>query len=232
MTSQTAPSGLTVHHLRISQSERIVWLCEELGIPYTLKLYNRQKSDMLAPQDYRAIHWTGTAPVITDNSGGETIVLAESGAIMEYILNSPKYNKHRRLVVPAASTKHYADYVFWFHHANAGFQSTLMALMVAKYAQLPEDSFLRKAMARRFDADLRGLEAQLTRTDYLAGNELTAPDIMIFFSLTTMRAFIPFYLSPYPHIVAYLERVGKRDAYRRAMQKAEPGFSPVLAAKI
>lgn len=72
---------LTVHHLRISQSERIVWLCEELGIDYDLKLYNRREDNRLAPDEYKALHPMGIAPVITDGD----MVLGESGAICEYI---------------------------------------------------------------------------------------------------------------------------------------------------
>ena len=101
-------------------------------------------------------------------------------------------------------------------------------LMTSKAGQLPPDNFLSKVINRRLNSDLHGLEEQLTRFDYLAGNELTAADVMIFFSLTTMRAFVPLDLKPYPHIAAYLQRVGKRDGYRRAMEKAEPGFQPVL----
>lgn len=225
--------SLTVHHLHISQSERIVWLCEELGIPYSLKLYNRQESNKLAPPEYRSIHWTGTAPVIEDKSdSGEKIVLAESGAIIEYILNNPKYNKEKRLMVPSAgSTKEYLSYIFWLHHANAGFMSTSMMLMMANFAQLPDESFIVEVSRTRFFKDLEGMNDQLSRTNYLACDELTAADIMIFFSLTTLRAFVPFDPRPYPHIIAYLERVGKRDAYRRAMEKAEPGFTPMLAPK-
>ena len=220
---------LTVHHLRLSQSERIVFLVEELGIPYNLKLYNRQESDKLAPADYRSIHWTGTAPVIEDKSNPEQpVTLAESGAIIEYILHNATYNKEKRLLIDPTDTKHYPDYVFWLNHANAGFQGTLMMLMTAKGAQLPPDNFLHKVIYRRLDSDLHGLEEQLSRFDYLAGNELTAADVMVFFSLTTMRVFTPYDLKPYPHIVTYLERVGKRDGYRRAMEKAEPGLQPFL----
>src|ERR1700683_329822 len=83
LTSKT-PSGsvmLTVHHLGKSQSERIVWLCEELGIPYELKHTMRDVATMLAPADYKALHPIGAAPVITDGD----LVLAESGAVVEYI---------------------------------------------------------------------------------------------------------------------------------------------------
>ena len=73
---------LTVHHLHRSQSERIVWLCEELGIPYELKCYKRDPVTILAPPELKALHPMGAAPVITD----DRLVLAESAAIVEYII--------------------------------------------------------------------------------------------------------------------------------------------------
>src|SRR4029078_164574 len=101
---------LTVHHLGISQSERIVWLCEELSIPYQLVNYERDPVTRLAPAQYKALHPFGTAPVIVDGS----VVLSESGAIIEYII--ARHGKGRLAVRPDAPN--YADYLFWFHFAN------------------------------------------------------------------------------------------------------------------
>ena len=101
---------LTVHHLRISQSERIVWLCEELSIPYQLVNYERDPLTRLAPANYKALHPFETAPVIVDGS----VVLSESGAIIEYII--ARYGQGRLSVRPEAPN--YADYLFWFHFAN------------------------------------------------------------------------------------------------------------------
>ena len=101
---------LTVHHLGVSQSERIVWLCEELGLDYELKRYDRDPQTRLAPAAYKALHPMGTAPVITDG----TVVMSESGAIVEYIL--ARYGKGRLAVGP--EQPNFADYVFWLHFAN------------------------------------------------------------------------------------------------------------------
>jgi glutathione S-transferase len=113
---------LTVHHLGISQSERIVWLCEELEIPYQLVRYDRDPNTRLAPEQYKVLHPFGTAPVITDGR----MVLGESGAIMEYILA-----KHGggRLVV-GADEPNFADYLFWFHFANGSFMPSAMTDIV------------------------------------------------------------------------------------------------------
>lgn len=101
---------LTVHHLGKSQSERIVWLCEELAIPYELKLYDRDPVTRLAPPAYKALHPIGAAPVITDGD----LVMAESGAIIEYIV--ARYG-NRRLVLPPDHPD-FAQFVYWFHFAN------------------------------------------------------------------------------------------------------------------
>ena len=105
---------LTVHHLGVSQSERIVWLMEELGVPYELKRYDRDPTTRLAPAEYKALHPMGTAPIITDGD----VVLPESGAIIEYVIG--KYGEGRLAVKPDAAN--FADYVFWLHFAN-GFRS-------------------------------------------------------------------------------------------------------------
>lgn len=211
---------LIVHHLGKSQSERIVWLCEELAIPYELKVYDRDPVTRLAPVEYKALHPLGTAPIITDGD----IVLAESTAIVEYIL--AKYG-NGSLTVPATDPA-FADYLYWFHFANGSLQPSLMRCMVLSRAEVADDKpTMQFAQARRKQA-LSLIDTQLGKTDYLAGNALTAADIVAVFSLTTMRMFYSFDLSPYPNILAYLQRIGARDAYRRAMKKGDPDMTPML----
>jgi glutathione S-transferase len=109
---------LTVHHLGKSQSERIVWLCEELEVPYELKRYARDAATMLAPADYKALHPTGTAPVITDGD----VVLAESG--VEYIVE--KYGEGRLRL--SADHPDFAQFLYWFHFANGTLRRTWAVL--------------------------------------------------------------------------------------------------------
>ena len=211
---------LTVHHLGKSQSERIVWLCEELAIPYELKVYDRDPVTRLGPPEYKALHPLGTAPIITD---GDT-VLAESTAIVEYIL--AKYGNGALTVAPTDAN--FANYLYWFHFANGSFQPSLMRCMVLARAEVPADKPVTQfADARRKQA-LALVDQQLGQTDYLAGNALMAADIIAVFSLTTMRIFYPYDLSPYPNILAYLQRIGARQAYRRAMKKGDPDLTPML----
>lgn len=212
---------LTVHHLGKSQSERIVWLSEELGLPYQLKVYDRDKVTRLAPPEYKALHPLGAAPVIEDDG----LVLAESGAIMEYL--TAKYGKGRLVLAP--DHPDYGHFVYWLHFANGTLQPATGRNMILGRLNLPEDNAILRAMKARLDLALGLVEARLGKADYLAGSALTTADIMIVFTLTTMRLFLPFDLKPYPNIRAYLARIGQRDAYRRAMRKGDPDMTPMLA---
>ena len=211
---------LTVHHLGKSQSERIVWLCEELGIPYELKVYDRHPVTRLAQPDYKALHPIGAAPVITDG----VLVLAESAAIVEYI--TAKYGKGRLTL--AADHPDFAQFLYWFHFANGTLQPATGRNMILGRLNLAADNPMLLAMKARLALALGLVETRLGKADYLAGREFTTADIMNVFSLTTMRLFLPFDLAPYPAILAYLQRIGARDAYRRAMRKGDPDMAPLL----
>jgi glutathione S-transferase len=213
---------LTVHHLRRSQSERIVWLCEELGLDYDLRCYARDPATMLAPSEYRILHPMGTAPVITDGD----LILAESGAIVDYII--AKYGNRR--LAPAPNHPDFAQYLFWFHYANGTLQLQMMRNFTLRRAGVADDNPVRRLAADRLDRNLELVEARFGAANYLAGAEFTAADIMAVFSLTTMRSFFPLDLTPYPKTLAYLERIGQREAYQRAMKKGDPEFTPVLGA--
>ena len=209
---------LTVHHLGVSQSERIVWLCEELGVPYELKVYDRDPVTRLAPPAYKALHAVGTAPIITDGD----VVLPESGAIMEYIIG--KYGDGRLAVGPQAPN--FADYLFWFHFANASMLPRQTALMGQAPAadESPRAAFMRARAMGSWDL----VEQRLGEAPYFAGAEFTAADIIMVFALTTLRAFVPVDLAGRPNIRAYLARIGERPAYRRAMAKGDPTLTPML----
>jgi glutathione S-transferase len=212
---------LTLHHLGKSQSERIVWLCEELGVPYALKRYERDPVTILSPPELKALHPLGAAPVITE---GE-LVLAESGAIMEYII--AKHGDGRLALGPTHPD--FAHYLYWLHFANSNLQPNMGRNMVLNRLDLPADDPTLLATRGRLDRALALVDARLHKAPYLAGDEFTAADIMIVFSLTTMRIFMPVDLTPYPHILAYLRRIGEREAYQRAMRKGDPDLVPLLS---
>jgi glutathione S-transferase len=211
---------LTVHHLGKSQSERAVWLCEELGIPYELKVYDRDKVSRLAPPEYKSLHPIGAAPVITDGD----VLMAESGAIVEYI--ATKYGKGRLVLKP--EDPGFADFVYWFHFSNGTLQPATGRNMILGRLNLPEDNAMLRAMKGRLDLALAHVEQRLARVDYLAGSAFTTADIMSVFTFTTMRLFYPYDLKPYPAILRYLQRIGARPAYQRAMAKGDPGMTPLL----
>lgn len=213
---------LTVHHLGRSQSERIVWLCEELGLDYQLKVYDRSPS-LLAPPELKKLHPLETAPIITDGD----VTLAESGAIMEYIL--VKYGKGRLAVGP--EEKDYADYLYWLHFANGTLQLSVSRNMFMRMARLPADNPAMGAVVSRREHAVGLINDRLKDNEWLAGRAFTAADIMTVVSLTTMRLFMPYGLESYPNVVAYLKRVGARDGYKRAMAKGDPGLEPVLGVE-
>lgn len=211
---------LTVHHLGISQSERIVWLCEELEIEYDLRVYDRDPVTRLAPPEYKALHPLGAAPVIVDGD----VVLAESGAIVEYICRV--HGEGRLTVAPGAGA--YADYLYWLHFTNGTLQPALGRGMVLNWAGADPESPLVRGMAERQRLALNLVEQQVAQWEYLAGARLTAADVMIMFTLTTMRYFLPVDLGPYPAILAYIQRLATRPAYQAAMAKGDPGMELLL----
>jgi glutathione S-transferase len=208
---------LTVHHLGISQSERIVWLCEELGLDYELKRYDRRADNRLAPDEYKALHPMGIAPVITDGD----LVLGESGAICDYIC--ARYGGGK--LVPATNDPDFPEHLFWFHWSNGTFMTTLMMQLVLQGTPGNPGAGFVEERSRRCWAMV---EERLGNAPYFGGANLTTADIMLVYCLTTSRAFRGTSLDPFPNVKAYLARIGARPAYQRAMAKAEPGTKPWL----
>ncbi|WP_158746341.1 glutathione S-transferase family protein [Acidisphaera sp. L21] len=211
---------LTIHHLGHSQSERIIWLCEELGIPYKLSLYERDPVTILSPPALKALHPLGAAPLIQDDG----LTLGESAAIVDYII-AKHGNGRLRL---QQDHPDFASYLYWFHFANGNLQPVFGRLMIIGRVGLALDNPSLMGVRGRLERVMALVEARLHEADYLAGNEFTAADIMSVFSLTTMRLFQPLDLQPYPNILAYLQRIGARPAYRQAMAKGDPDLTPLL----
>ena len=212
---------LTIHHLGKSQSERIIWLCEELGLPYELKRYERDALTKLAPPELKRVHPLGNAPILTD---GE-LVLAESAAIIDYII--AKHGGGRLALGPAHAD--FAAYLYWFHFANGNLQPNMGRNMILNRLELSANDPMLLGTQGRLTRALDLVEARLGAADYLAGTEFTAADIMTVFSLTTMRLFMPLDLAPYAHIRAYLSRISARGGYQRAMLKGDPDLVPMLS---
>lgn len=211
---------LKIHHLGHSQSERIVWLCEELALPYELVHYTRDPVTGLSPPELKALHPLGAAPLIEDGD----LLLAESAAIVEYII--VKHGAGRLKLGPDHAD--YAAFLYWFHFSNGNLQPAMGRLMMISRANLSGDDPVLTSVRARLDKVLSLLEARLSEAPCLAGQQFTAADIMSVFSLSTMREFQPIDLTRYPGIRAYLRRIGERPAYRRAMSSGDPDLTPIL----
>ena len=206
---------ITIHHLGVSQSDRIVWLMEELGLPYDLKWYHRNASDNLAPAEYLALHPAATAPVIRD--GNKTLV--ESAVILEYICHT--YANGKFTVGPKEDN--YTDYLYWMH-----FNNNLLGIFFAKLA-MPEQGAsdtIRNVIERREKNYYKYLETRLGSVPYLAGQEFTCADIMVVFNLTEIPLFGGRSIDDLPNCKAYVERIQARPAFQKAMQVAGPAAKP------
>lgn len=212
---------LIVHHLNVSQSERIIWLLEELELPYELRVYQRDPATQFAPPELRSVHPTGSAPVLCDGD----IVMAESGAIIEYIL--ARYG-NGRLTLPVTSPQ-YPDYLYWFHYANASLMMQISMNWIAGMAAGSEsNSPLLPVLQERLDRHLQMVEDRLSKANYFAGSEFTAADIMMHFPFGTMKAFYNVGLDSRPNIKAWLARISERPGYQRAIKAAGHEQDPGL----
>lgn len=215
---------IVVHHLNNSRSQRVLWLLEELGLPYEIKRYERDAQTMLAPPELKAIHPLGKSPVITD--GDKTI--AETGAIVEYILET--YGEGR--LIPAPGTPERLRFTYWLHYAEGSAMTPLLLKLV--FTSLPNRApglmkgFVRTVSGRaeqgfvdpQIKAHVDYWEAELSKSEWFAGNELTGADIMMSFPLEAGAARGG--AGSRPHIKAFLEKIHARPAYQRALERGGP----------
>lgn len=215
---------LTVHHLNNSRSQRVLWLLEELGVPYEIVRYQRQPS-MLAPKELRAIHPLGKSPVITDN--GNTI--AESGAIVEYIVDA--YGNGR--LIPPPKTPGRLRYTYWLHYAEGSAMPLLLQKLLFTLAPKRAPGLLRPFVRPVFDRMLATLvdpqlkqhiafwEGELSKSEWFAGGEFTAADIQMSFPLEAASARAGLNEGS-AKAWAWLQRIHARPAYIRALEKGGP----------
>ena len=204
---------ITIYHLETSRSERIVWLMEELGLEYKLEVFPREPTGA-APAPLKAIHPLGKAPVIRD---GDT-VLAESGAIVDYIVH--RRGGGRLAVQPEAPA--YARYLYWLHFAEGSLMSLMLIALVLSRVSEASASPVTARIRERVKQMLSFVETELGSGPWFAGAEFTAADVMMVFPFTTLRHFLDYELTPYANIAAYLKRIEARPAYQKAMSLAGP----------
>ncbi len=200
---------LKVHHLNNSRSQRILWLLEELGTPYEIAKYQRMAPMPLAPPELKEVHPLGKSPVITD--GNKTI--AESGAIVEYILD--KYGSGR--LRPRPGTDDHWKYVEWMHYAEG---SAMFPLLLALFASLLGDNAapLTPYIDMQIANQLSYMENSLGNHDFFVGSDLTGADVQLLFVLEAAGE----RLAPYPKLAAYRDRMHARPAYKRGIEKGGP----------
>ncbi len=202
---------IVVHHLNDSRSQRILWLLEELGLPYEIKTYQRDATTRLAPPELTAVHPLGKSPVVTE--GGATII--ESGAIIDYVL---RHHGAGRLA-PPVGTPDYEAHQQWLHYAEG---SAMLPLMLNMYvARLGEAGApLQPRIQGEMANHLGYVDRALAGRDYLMGKDLTAADIQMSFVGEVAGAFGQF--ETYPNIAAWVSRFQDRPAYRAALAKGGP----------
>jgi glutathione S-transferase len=220
---------ITIYHLNTSRSERVIWLMEELGLPYKLEKFQREPT-MLAPASLSEIHPLGKAPIIRDGD----VVLIESGAIIEYVIQRHGGGK---LSVPVASAD-YPRYLQWMHFAEGSAMSQLLLQMFLGLSGLDASSPLVAMVKQRTEGLLQFLDSELGNRPYFAGQAFTAADIMMVFPFgmagfvarpdqprgpgLPLHSLLQLDVSPYANIRSYMERIGKRPAYQKAMAIANP----------
>ncbi|KAK1590372.1 glutathione S-transferase domain-containing protein [Colletotrichum navitas] len=226
--------SIEVFHMRLSQSERIVWLLEELQVPYDLHVCDRDPNSALAPKEIKDVNPAGTAPYFRDTTVSPPVGISESGATVEYILavHGSKTGSGAPRLRRTPDDADYASYLEWFHFANGTLQPAILRGMTLLFAGASESGIAKRTDAKMHSC-LKLVDDRLANNKWLAGQNLSAADIMIVFSLTTMRGFYPLVdLSQYGNILRYLKDVAERPAYREALKKAEEGMEPMIGPKV
>jgi glutathione S-transferase len=211
---------ITLHHLENSRSHRILWLLEELGVPYEIKRYPRDPKTSLAPPELLRVHPLGKSPVITDGD----LTIAESGAIVEYLVD--RYGKGA--LIPPPGSPERLRYTYWLHFAEGTAMPYLVMKLVFNRIEKGPMPFFARPIARGIVRKVKGgfidpnlerivtyIETELGRTDWFTGNTFTAADIQMSMPVEAAAARV----GARPAMARFLERIHARPAYQRAIEK-------------
>lgn len=214
---------IRVHHLNHSRSQRVLWLLEELGVPYEIVRYERDRKTMLAPPELKKVHPLGKSPVVTD---GE-LVLAESGAIIETLVE--RYGEQLR---PAPGSAAFQRYRYWLHYAEGSLMPPLLLKLV--FDQVEKAPLIVRPVAKAISATVKSrfitpnltthldfLESELGRGPWFAGKSFSAADIQLSFPIEAAAARAGLDDSR-PRLMEWLQRIHDRPAYHRAIDKGGP----------
>jgi len=214
---------IIVHHLNNSRSQRIIWLLEELRVDYEIQRYERDKTTMRAPASLRAVHPLGKSPVITDGD----IVVAESGAIVEYLVEH--YGKGR--LIPAAGSADRLNYTYWLHFAEGTAMSPLLMKLVFNRVETAPMPFFVRPIAKKIASTVKSsfidpeitqqldyMEKEIAKSGWFAGKSFSAADIQMSFPLeaAASRGGLD---ARYPKLTDFLQRIHARPAYKRALER-------------
>ena len=217
---------ITVHHLNNSRSQRVLWLLEELGLPYEIVKYQRDAATMLAPPSLLAVHPLGKSPVITDDG----VTVAETGAIIEYILE--RHGGGR--LIPPAGTPERLRYTYWLHFAEGSAMPPLLLKLIFDRIENGPMPFFAKPIAKGIARKVKGLmvepnlkrqldfmESELGKSAWFAGNDFSAADIQMSFPVeaAAQRAGLD---ASRPKLMACLKTIHARPAYRKALERGGP----------
>lgn len=219
---------ITVHHLENSRSQRVLWLAEELDLEYEVKRYERNTKTMLAPPELEQVHPLGKSPVIVDSGADGDITVAETGAIIEYMVA-----KAGGKLAPKPGTPEHLDYVYWLHYA----EGTLMPLLVMKlifgrlnkspmplplrpFGALIAMGVQQKFLDPRLTSNLTFINAELGKKKWFVGDDFSAADVMMSFPLEAAAARGG--LGNYPNIAKFVDRIHAMPSYKKALERGGP----------
>jgi glutathione S-transferase len=219
---------ITVHHLDHSRSQRVLWLLEELGLPYEVRNYRRDPKTWLAPPELAAVHPLGKSPVLTDDDGGEPLVVAETGAIFEHLLDRVPGTPLR----PEPGSAEARRFRYWLHFAEGSAMPPLVLKLIFNRIQTAPMPFFAKPIAKAIAAkvldsyidptlrsQLRFVEAELAARPCLCGDAFSAVDILMSFPLESARERAGLTPQSHPRICAWLDAIHARPAHGRALAR-------------
>lgn len=223
---------ITVHHLETSRSHRVLWLLEELGIPYNIVRYRRDPQTRLAPPELKAIHPLGKSPVIVDDE----ITVAESGAILEYLVEcyGAQAKGDAANLQPQPGTPEHRQCRFWMHYAEGSLMNWLVMKLVFTTIPKQRMPFFVRPVARQLCGTVQArlvdpnvatalafMEDHLAGHAWFAGDQLSIADFQMSFAVEAALARGKG-AGSFPQLQAYKEKMEARPAYQRALAKGGP----------
>ena len=218
---------ITVHHLNNSRSQRILWMLEELKLEYEIIRYERDAKTMQGPKSLREIHPLGKSPIINDDGSGEQILIAESGAIIEYLMQT--YGKNSSLITPKSGSQEERDYRYWLHFSEGSLTPPLLLRLIFNRVKSAPVPFFAKPITKaisnkvltgfvnpNIQSLLDFIDSSLEGKKWLLGDHLSAADIQMSFPLESSIA-IGIIDEKYSAIQSYVEQIHKQPAYQSAL---------------